>query len=341
MEYRQLGRSGLRVPVLACGTALFGDTGQRFKHRGTVDEKLAARMVDICLERGANLFDTADTYAGGASEAMLGQVIKGRRDRLLVATKATFPTGAGPNDWGSSRQHLIAAVETSLKRLGTDHIDLFQLHQQDSITPIEETVAALDQLIRDGKVRYVGCSNYAGWRLMKALAAADRHGFARFVSHQAYYSLLDRDYEWELMPLGLDQGVGALVWSPLAWGRLTGKIRRDAPPKAETRATDPGAGVQLRDEARLYDIVDVMLALAAETGRTAPQIAINWLLRRPTVASVLLGARDEAQLLDLLGAGEFVLTPEQVARLDAASAVRPPYPAWQHEVYPPLNPPVI
>ena len=256
---------------------------------------------------------------------------------MLISTKTTFPMGDGPNDYGSSRQHILEAVEASLKRLGIDTIDIFQLHAQDYNTPVEETLSTLDQLVRSGKVRYIGCSNFSGWHLMKSLAVSDRYGYARYVAHQAYYSLLNRDYEWELLPLGLDQGVGALVWSPLGWGKLTGKIRRGQPPRPGTRAhAIPETGPRY-DEERLFAIVDALDAVAAETGKTAPQIALNWLLGRPTISSVIVGARDEQQLIENIGAVGWKLTPEQTAKLDAASDVTPAYPVWHQRGTPMLN----
>jgi len=284
-----------------------------------------------------NLFDTADVYSNGLSEQILGEAIKGKRNRVLISTKSTFPMGEGPNDFGSSRQHLVEATEASLNRLGVDHIDLLQLHGQDYNTPVEETLATLDQLVRSGKVRYIGCSNFSGWHLMKSLAASDRYGYARYVAHQAYYSLLNRDYEWELLQLGRDQGVGALIWSPLGWGKLTGKIRRGQPPQPGTRAhAIPDTGPQY-DEERLFAIVDALDGVAAETGKTIPQIALNWLLRRPTVSSVIIGARNEEQLIQNIGAVGWKLTPEQVAKLDAVSDVLPSYPVWHQRGFPALN----
>ncbi len=337
MEYRRLGTSGLRVPALSFGTATFGGAGDFFKAWGSTDAGGASRLIDVCLDHGVTLFDSADGYSGGLAETILGEAIKGKRDRLLISTKATFPTGDGANDYGSSRFHLIDAVDKALTRLGTDHIDLFQLHGQDYNTPVEETVATLDQIVRDGKIRYVGASNFSGWHLMKSLGAADRHGFPRHVAHQVYYSLLNRDYEWELMPLGADQGVGALIWSPLGWGKLTGKIRRDQPAKAGTRAYDiAGTGPHF-DEQRLFRIVDVLGEVAEETGKTIPQIALNWLLRRPTVANVIIGARNEEQLIENVGAIGWALTPEQVGKLDAASDEPAAYPVWHQRGFPMLN----
>ncbi|WP_458687454.1 aldo/keto reductase [Nocardia tengchongensis] len=330
MEYRRLGASGLLVPALSFGAGTFGGRGELFSAWGDTDARQARRLVDISLEAGVTLFDTADVYSDGASEEVLGEAIRGRRDRVLISTKATLPTGPGPADAGSGRGRLISAVEGSLRRLGIDHIDLFQLHAFDAGTPVEEVLSALDTLVRAGKIRYVGASNFAGWQLMKSLAAADRHGLPRYVAHQVYYSLVGRDYEWELMPLGLDQGVGAVVWSPLGWGRLTGKIRRGQPLPAGSRLHKTAeAGPPVDDEV-LYDVVDVLDEIAAETGRTVPQIALNWLLRRPTVATVIVGARDEEQLRQNLGAVGWSLDADQIARLDKASAVTPPYPYYPY-----------
>ena len=292
MDYRRLGRSGLRVPALSLGTATFGGGNDFFKAWGSTDASGAARLIDICLDHGLSMFDSADVYSGGLAEEILGQAIKGKRDELLISTKATFPNGEGSNDYGSSRQHLVSAVEASLRRLRTDHIDVFQLHGQDYNTPVEETLGALDTLVRSGKVRYVGCSNFSGWHLMKSLAVADRFNLPRYVVHQAYYSLLNRDYEWELLPLGRDQGVGAMVWSPLGWGKLTGKIRRGIAARPGTRAHDiAGTGPQFDDE-RLFRIVDALDAVAQAIGKSIPQVALNWLLQQPTVANVIVGARD-------------------------------------------------
>ena len=325
MEYNRLGHSGLRVPALSFGTGTFGGANDFFKAWGTTDAAGASRLIDICLDHGVSLFDTADVYSAGLAEQILGEAIKGKRNRALISTKATFPMGDGPNDYGSSRQHLLEATEGSLRRLGIETIDLLQLHGQDYNTPVEETLSTLDQLVRAGKVRYIGCSNFSGWHLMKSLAASDRYGYPRYVAHQAYYSLLNRDYEWELMPLGRDQGVGAVVWSPLGWGKLTGKIRRGQPAQPGTRAhTIPDTGPRY-DEARLFAIVDALDALSKETGKTIPQVALNWLLSRPTVASLIIGARNEEQLRENIGAVGWSLTPEQVAKLDAASDVEPAY----------------
>ncbi|RKF19359.1 aldo/keto reductase [Altericroceibacterium spongiae] len=326
MEYRQLGRSGLRVPVLAFGAGTFGGQGPLFSAWGDSDAEQARRMIDICLEAGVSLFDTADVYSNGVSEQILGEAIKGRRDKVLISTKTGLPTGEGAADWGVSRDRLIRAVEASLQRLGTDRIDIFQLHAFDASTPVEELLSTLDILVREGKIRHVGISNYPGWQVMKALAVADRHGWPRFVAHQVYYSLVGRDYEADLMPLGADQGLGALVWSPLGWGRLTGKIRRGQSLPKGSRLHDTEQFAPPVSEERLYRVVDALDEIAAETGKSIPQIALNWLIGRPTVSSVIIGARNEEQLRDNLGAVGWSLTAEQVARLDAASDELPSYP---------------
>jgi aryl-alcohol dehydrogenase-like predicted oxidoreductase len=338
MEHRFLGGSGFRVPVLSFGTGTFGGRGEFFRAWGTVEVKEASRLVDVCLDAGLTMFDSADTYSGGAAETILGEAIKGRRSQVLISTKASFRTGDGPNDVGSSRFHLVEACEAALRRLQTDHIDLFQLHGFDARTPIEETLGTLDDLVRAGKIRYVGCSNFSGWHLMKSLAVADRHNLPRYVAHQAYYSLVGRDYEWELMSLGRDQGVGAVVWSPLGWGRLTGRIRRGQPLPAESRlhkTADRGPRIP---EEHLYRVVDAIDEIARETGKSVPQVALNWLTQRPTVSSVIIGARDEAQLKDNLGAIGWSLTEEQIARLDAASEQPRAYPYWHQAGYPERNP---
>jgi aryl-alcohol dehydrogenase-like predicted oxidoreductase len=341
MEYRQLGASGFRVPALAFGTGTFGGTTDFFKAWGSTDAAGATRLIDVCLDHGVTLFDSADVYSNGAAEEILGAAIKGRRDKVLISTKATFPTGSGPNDYGSSRFHLIEAVDKALKRLGTDHIDLLQLHGQDNYTPVEETLATLDQLVRIGKVRYIGGSNFAGWHMMKSLAAADRYGYPRYVAHQAYYSLLNRDYEWELMPLGRDQGIGAVVWSPLGWGKLTGKIRRGQPAQPGSRAHDiAGTGPSYPEE-RLFAIVDALDEVAREVEKSITQVALNWLLQRPTVSTLIVGARNEEQLIQNIGAVGWNLTKEQVAKLDAASATKPSYPTWHQSGFTMLNRPLV
>ncbi|WP_115047434.1 aldo/keto reductase [Xanthomonas arboricola] len=330
MDTRFLGRSGFKVPVLGLGTGTFGGKGPLFSAWGATDVAQAQRMIDLCLEAGLNLFDTADVYSDGASEEILGQVLQGRRDQVILSTKTGLRLGDGPNDAGASRFRLLRSVDASLRRLRTDHIDLLQLHAFDAMTPVEETLSTLDGLVRAGKVRYLGASNYAGWQLMKSLSVADAHGWSRFVANQTYYSLAGRDYEWELMPLGIDQGVGAVVWSPLGWGRLTGKLRRGQPlPDTSRLHATAAAGPAISDE-RLFDIVDVLDAIAEETGHSVPQIAINWLLQRPTVSTVLIGARDETQLRQNLGAVGWSLTAEQRTRLEAVSAVEPPYPYYPY-----------
>lgn len=344
MEYRRLGNSGLQVPALSFGAGTFGGSGPLFGAWGNTDAVEARRLVDICLEAGVNLFDTADVYSNGASESVLGEAIKGRRGDVLISTKTSLPMGDGPNDAGSSRARLLGAVDDALRRLGTDYIDLLQLHAFDAGTPVEEVLSTLDQLVRAGKLRYVGVSNFSGWQVMKSLAAADRHGWPRYVANQVYYSLVGRDYEWELMPLGADQGLGAMVWSPLGWGRLTGKVRRGTPLPAESRLHQTAEFGPPVDEERLYRVVDALDAIAEETGKSVPQIALNWLLRRPTVSSVIIGARNEAQLRQNLGAVGWELTPAQVATLDAASAVDAPYPYFPYHrqaAFARLNPPLV
>jgi len=341
MEYRRLGASGLAVPALSLGTGTFGGVG-RLAAWGTTDATEARRLVDICLDAGVSMFDTANVYSLGESERVLGEAIKRRRDKVLVSTKATFRFGDGPNDIGSSRQNLLKAIDASLNRLGTDYIDLFQLHGFDAMTPPEEVLATLDVLVRAGKIRYVGVSNFSGWHLMKSLAVADRHGFPRYVANQTYYSLVGRDYEWELMPLGLDQGVGAVVWSPLGWGRLTGKIRRGQPrPEVSRLPQTAEFGPPVPDE-QVYRVVDAIDAVAKETGKSVSQIALNWLLQRPTVSTLIIGARNEAQLRENLGAVGWSLTREQVAKLDEASKVTLPYPYWhQRGTFSDRNPPPV
>ena len=340
MEFRQLGGSGLFVPVLTLGTGTFGGGNEFFKPWGAVAVAEATRLVDVCLDAGLNMFDSADVYSDGQAEEILGAAVAGRRDRVLISTKASFRHGRDPNDVGSSRFHLIRAVDASLRRLGTDYIDLFQLHGFDALTPVEEVLSTLDDLVRAGKIRYIGASNFSGWHLMKSLGVSEKYGFARYVAHQAYYSLVGREYEWELMPLGLDQKVGAVVWSPLGWARLTGKIRRGQPRPDVSRLQDKrnvDAGPQVPDD-YLYGVVDVLDAVAAETGRTVPQIALNWLLQRPTVSTLVIGARNEEQLRQNIGAVGWNLTSEQVARLDAASAVTPIYPYWHQRGFAERNP---
>lgn len=338
MDYRTLGHSGLKVPVLCFGTGTFGGGSEFFQAWGASDVTEATRLVDICLEAGVNFFDTADIYSRGLSEEILGKAVGKRRSQVLISSKTTFPMGDGPNDLGSSRYHITSAIEASLKRLGTDYIDVYHLHGFDALTPVEETLNTLDRLVRTGKVRYIACSNFSGWHLMKSLGVSDRYGWARYVAHQVYYSLLSREYEWELMPLGLDQGVGALIWSPLGWGRLTGKIRRGQPlPETSRLHKTSEQGPQI-DEEHLYNVVDVLDEIAKETEKTVPQVALNWLLQRPTVSSVIIGARNEEQLRQNLAAAGWNLTPEQVARLDKATDVTPVYPYWHQRQFATRNP---
>jgi len=330
LEYRFLGNSGFKVPVLGFGAGTFGGTGPFFSAWGRTDAAEATRLVDICLGAGVNLFDTADVYSNGQSETILGAAIAGRRSRVILSTKLSLRAGEGPNDVGSSRHHLIEATNKALQRLGTDYIDLLQLHHFDAMTPVEAVMSTLDDIVRAGKVRYIGMSNFSGWQLMKSQAVADRYGYTRFVANQAYYSLIGRDYEWELLPLGQDQGVGAVVWSPLGWGRLTGKIRRGQPIPKQSRLHDTAIFAPPVDEEHLYRVIDALDIVAAETGKTVPQIAFNWLLQRPTVSTVLVGARNEEQLKQNLGAVGWTLTPEHIERLSLASKVVPPYPYYPY-----------
>lgn len=333
MEYRQLGNSGLKVSALTFGAGTFGGVGDFFKAWGSTDVDEAKKLVDLCLGAGVNLFDTADLYSKGASEEILGRAIEGKRDQLLISTKATFRFSDQPNDIGSSRFHLLRSVEASLRRLRTDRIDIYHMHAFDAVTPVEETLRTLDTLVTSGKVRYIACSNFSGWHLMKSLAVAERYGWTPYVAHQVYYSLVGRDYEWELLPLGVDQKVSALVWSPLGWGRLTGKIRRGQPvPETSRLHRTADQGPPVEDE-HLYKVVDAIDEIAKETGKSVPQIALNWLLQRPTVASVIIGARNEEQLKQNLGAVGWNLTPEQVKKLDDASRKTLTYPYWHQEQF--------
>lgn len=338
MEYRILGGSGLNVPVLSFGTGTFGGNHPFFGKWGNSDVAEAKRLVDICMEAGVNLFDTADVYSFGQSEEILGEAIKGRRDKMLISTKATFRMSEEPNDVGHSRHHLIRSCEASLRRLNTDYIDIYTMHGFDAKTPVDETLRTLDMLVQSGKVRYITCSNYSGWHLMKSLGISDRYGWPRFVGHQAHYSLLRREYEWELMPLALDQNVGTLVWGPLSQGRLSGKFRRGQPIPAGSRVDQgAGEGPAISDE-WLYSVVDVLDAISAETGKTVSQVALNWLLQRPTVSTIIIGARNEKQLVDNLGAVGWNLSAEQVARLDAVTQLDTIYPYWHQRGFTERNP---
>jgi aryl-alcohol dehydrogenase-like predicted oxidoreductase len=343
MEFRQLGGSGFKLPVLCLGTGTFGAKNEAIRAFGVTEAEEATKLVDIALDAGLSMFDSADVYSNGAAEVVLGKAIKGRRDQVIISTKATFRSGPGENDVGSSRFHLIQACEGSLRRLGTDYIDLYQLHGFDALSPVEETLSALDNMVRSGKVRYIGCSNFSGWHLMKSLAVSEKYGLSRYVAHQAYYSLVGRHYEWELMPLALDQKVGTVVWSPLGWGRLTGKIRREQPLPEISRLHSQAiveAGPPVTDE-YVHTIVDAIDEVAREAGKTVPQIAINWLLQRPTIATVIIGARNADQLRQNLGAVGWNLDPAQVAQLDAASATTPIYPYWHQRGFTERNPPPV
>ena len=338
VEYRLLGNCGLKVPVLSFGAATFGGGTEFFKAWGATDVAEATKMVDICLDAGVNFFDTADIYSLGMAEEILGEAVKNRRDKVLISTKATFAMSDEQNNVGSSRYHLIKACDDSLRRLKTDYIDVYFMHGFDALTPVEEVMSTLDTLVKSGKVRYIGCSNFSGWHLMKANDIAKQNGWAGYVSHQAYYSLIGREFEWELMPLGLDQNIGTMVWSPLGWGRLTGKIARNTPLPKESRLHETAdKGPQVDDE-YLYKVVDVLQEVASETGKTVPQIALNWLLTRPTVSNVVIGARNIEQLKQNLGAIGWQLSAAQIARLDQASAVTPIYPYWHQRQFANRNP---
>lgn len=338
MEYRKVSGSGLFVPALTLGTGTFGGTNG-FEGWGNTDVTQATRMVDICLEAGLNMFDTADIYSIGVSEEILGKAISGKRNQLLLSTKATFPMSENRNDMGSSRLHVINACEASLKRLNTDHIDLYYMHGFDANTPVEETLRALDDLVSSGKVRYIGCSNFAGWHLMKSLSVSERYGWSRYVAHQAYYSLLNREFEWELMTLGIDQQVGTFIWSPLAAGRLGGRYRRNNPIPQDGRVARGGSPVpdEVMSYERLYNIMDVIDEIAAEIGKTVAQVALNWLLQRPTVCSLVIGASNEEQLKQNLGAVGWNLSEEQVKRLEDASKAPKTYPYWHQDEKPWLS----
>ncbi|MEX6688229.1 aldo/keto reductase [Danxiaibacter flavus] len=340
MEYRQLGASGLQVPVLSFGTATFGGGNDFFKAWGSTQAEEATRLVDLCLDAGVNLFDTADVYSQGLAEEILGKAISGKRDKVIISTKATFPFGEGPNSMGASRFRLMKQIEGSLKRLNTDYIDIYHMHGFDANTPVEETLRTLDDLIQSGKIRYIAASNFSGWHMMKSLAISEKHGWNRYVAHQVYYSLANREYEWELMPLGVDQKVGAIIWSPLAAGRLGGKYRRDKPIPQESRVAQGGSPVPqfAVNEAIFYNTIDAMDDIAKETGKTLAQIALNWLLQRPTVSSIIIGARNEEQLHQNLGAVGWNLTVDQLKKLDAASEIPTIYPYWHQNERPSLVP---
>lgn len=331
MEFRQLGASGLKVPVLSFGTATFGGTTPFFKAWGTTDINEATRLVQVCMEAGVILFDTANVYSGGVSEEILGKALAASRDKVLISTKATFPMGGEPNEYGSSRLHLLRQCEESLKRLNTDYIDIYHMHGFDAVTPVEETLKTLDNLIQSGKVRYIACSNFSGWHLMKSLSVSEKYGWSKYIAHQAYYSLLDREFEWELMPLGLDQRIGTIIWSPLSSGRLSGKYRRNQPLPEDNRVQQGGGHGPALNEELLFTIVDALDTVALETGKTVAQVAINWLLQRPTVCNIVIGARNEEQLQQNLGAIGWNLSTGQIKLLDEASKTEPIYPYWHQQ----------
>ncbi|MCW3108119.1 MAG: aldo/keto reductase [Segetibacter sp.] len=339
MEYRQLGNSGLRVPVLSFGTATFGGGNDFFKAWGSTEVEEATRMVNLCMDAGVNLFDTSNVYSHGVAEEILGKAISGVRNQVLISTKATFPMSDKVNDYGSSRIHLIKACEDSLKRLGTDHIDIYHMHGFDANTPVEETLKALDNLVQSGKVRYIACSNFSGWHLMKSLSVSERYGWSKYIAHQAYYSLVNRDFEWELMPLGIDQKIGTIVWSPLASGMLSGKYRRNQPLPENGRVVQGGSPVpgDTIDNEKLYNIVDKLDEVTEETGKTVAQVSLNWLLQRPTIDNIIIGARNEEQLKQNLGAVDWNLTMEQVKKLDEVSGTFPAYPYWHQREFPMLK----
>lgn len=338
MEYRQLGGSGLRIPVLSFGTATFAGKGDFFKAWGSTQTEEARRLVNLCIDAGVTMFDTANTYSLGASEEILGEALVGLRNKVLISTKGTFIMGDGPNDYGSSRLHILKQCDESLRRLRTDHIDIYHMHGFDAKTPVDEVLKTLDNLVTSGKVGYIACSNFSGWHLMKSLSVSERYGWARYVAHQAYYSLMNREFEWELMPLGIDQKIGTIVWSPLSSGKLSGKYRRNQPMPANARiAQGGGQGPDVPDD-YLYGLIDVLDEIAEETGKTVAQVAINWLLQRPTVVNVIIGARTEAQLKENFGAVGWNLTPGQVKKLDEVSATPPIYPYWHQRNNINLNP---
>jgi aryl-alcohol dehydrogenase-like predicted oxidoreductase len=339
MEYRQLGNSGLRVPVLSFGTATFGGGSDFFKAWGSTEVKEATRLVNLCLDAGVNLFDTSNVYSMGVAEEILGKAISGLRDKVLISTKATFPMSEQVNDYGSSRLNLIKSCEDSLKRLGIDHIDIYHMHGFDANTPVEETLKALDNLITSGKVRYIACSNFSGWHLMKSICVSQRYGWSKYIAHQAYYSLINRDFEWELMPLAIDQKIGTIVWSPLASGMLSGKYRRNQPLPQNARVAQGGSPVprEAVDNERLYRIIDRLDAIAKATGKTVAQVSLNWLLQRPTVSNIIIGARNEEQLKQNLDAVGWNLSVDQVKSLDEVSEVFPVYPYWHQRQFPMLN----
>lgn len=340
MEYRQLGASGLFVPVLSFGTATFGGSGTFFKSWGETQVEEASRLVDICIEAGVNFFDTADMYSQGLSEEILGKALSGKRSHVIISTKATFPFGEGINNQGSSRFHLIKQVEGSLKRLKTDYIDIYHMHGFDGNTPVEETLNTLDNLIQSGKIRYIACSNFSGWHLMKSLGISEKYGWNKYIAHQVYYSLINREFEWELMPLAVDQKIGSIIWSPLSAGRLGGKFKKNTPAPSNTRLAQGGSPVPdaIVNSDTLHKVLDVLEEIKEETGKTIAQIAINWLLQRPTVSNIIIGARNEEQLRENLGATGWNLTSDQIKKLEIASNQFSIYPYWHQRQNLRLNP---
>jgi aryl-alcohol dehydrogenase-like predicted oxidoreductase len=335
LDYKRLGGSGLIVPALSFGTATFGGGNEFFKSWGSTQTEEAKRLIHLCMDAGVNFFDTANSYSNGLSEEILAQALEGiPRDQVILSTKGTFRMGPGVNDYGSSRFHLTKALEDSLRRLKTDHIDIYHMHGFDAFTPIEETLSTLDNFVKTGKVRYIACSNFSGWHLMKSLSISEQHGWSKYIAHQAYYTLISREFEWELMPLGIDQHIGTIVWSPLAGGRLSGKISRETPAAPDSRLSQGGSLGPAVPNEFLYSVVDVLKEIANETGKTVSQVSLNWLLQRPTVCNLVIGARNAEQLEQNLGAVGWNLTAEQVARLDQVSAVEPVYPYWHQKGFP-------
>ncbi|MGV3508022.1 MAG: aldo/keto reductase [Sphingobacteriaceae bacterium] len=331
MKYKNLGNSGLKVPVLSYGTATFGGTNEFFGKWGKTDVKEASRLIDICLERGVNFFDSANVYSQGDSEAILGEALKGRRQEAIISTKATFQIGEGINDKGSSRFHLTRALEDSLKRLQTDYVDLYLMHGFDKETPVEETLRTLTNMIESGKVRYIGCSNFAAWQLMKSLSISEKLNLEQYIVYQGYYSLIGRDYEQELMPLLEDQNMGLMVWSPLGWGRLTGKIKRNKPMEDGRIKSGGDTGAPPVNDELIFNVVDVLEQIAEENNKSIPQVAINWLLQNPTVSNVVIGARNEKQLIDNLEAADWTLSRKDVEELNQISKQPLIYPHWVGE----------
>ncbi len=328
MENRNLGNSGLKVPVLSLGTATFAGSTELFRKWGQTDVPEASRMIDISLEHGLNFFDTANVYSTGGAETVLGKALKGRRHQALISTKATFAMGEGANDKGSSRYHLMKSLDDSLRRLETDYVDLYFMHGFDSGTPIEETLSTLDMMVKSGKVRYIGASNFTAWQLMKSVSVSEKNAWEKYIVYQGYYSLVGRDYEQELMPLMQDQRVGLMVWSPLGWGRLTGKIKRNGMIGEGRIKSGGGEGGPTIPDDYLYNVIDCLEEIAGETRKTVPQLAINWLLHNKTVSNIVIGARNEKQLIENIGATGWRLSQEHIEKLNAVSNIPLIYPHW-------------